>query len=59
MTTLRKIHDEMHSYNRATAPGSECNAWQDFVVDSDDRLGMSPWDDKGFETETPEDFAAY
>lgn len=43
--TLRELTEEMRTYNRIVAYGSECSAWQDFVDDCCLVVGCSPWDD--------------
>lgn len=43
--TLADVHAEMKRYNRSVAPGSECNAWQDFVADSYATHKCAPWVD--------------
>lgn len=59
MTTLNTIHDIVRAYNRQAAPGSECNAWQNFVSDTYSRFGIAPWNDGAFDIEVPKDFADY
>jgi hypothetical protein len=57
--TLQELREIMETYNRDVAPGSECNAWGDFVEDCYDKLGCSPWDDNRQTEELDRDFAAY
>jgi hypothetical protein len=59
MTTISKITNEMKLYNRFAAPGSECNAWQDFHADCHARFGFGPDDDAARCLIAPEDFVEY
>lgn len=42
---LEYLTERMHEFNRSVAPGTECEAWQDFVNDCMEVLGTMPWDD--------------
>ena len=59
VTYLSEITEEMETFNSSVAPGSECNAWADYVGDACERLGMEPWDGRAEWTAVPEDFAEY
>lgn len=59
MTTLKSVHDEMLRFNAYAAPGSECNAWQDFVADSFKEYGVGPWSDAAHDIEVSRAFAVY
>jgi hypothetical protein len=59
MATIDAIYTSMKRFNNAAAPGSECNAWQDFVAESYNRLGFAPWADEHWQDELPDEFATY
>ena len=49
ITTLNKL---MRDYNRTVAPGSECDAWGDYVDDCCLMLKNTPWDLENSRPET-------
>jgi hypothetical protein len=49
----------MAAYNRQVAPGSECNAWQDFVAECHRNYFIAPWDDLAAITVVDSAFVGY
>jgi hypothetical protein len=41
---LSYLTRRMHEFNAHVAPGSECNAWQDYVEHVHGYFGVMPWD---------------
>ncbi len=61
MTNLYDLYVAMETYNNRVAYGSECHAWQDFVNDAYQIIGMAPWDDRNADPETsvPDNFLRF
>lgn len=59
MTTLAELNNWMKEYNGECAPGSECNAWQDFVQSAYEDYKVAPWSDEALEITVDDDFADY
>lgn len=51
--TLQDLTDFMRRYNRFAAPGSECNAWQDYVQDCYTIYLVPPWHEEELEVSEP------
>ena len=57
--TLDELIQEMRAYNRTVAQDSECDAWQDFVVECFSRYEVGPWDDAVPEVQAAQGFVDY
>ncbi len=57
--TLADLTVKMREYNRSAAPGSECNAWQDYIADAVELCGCAPWDCDYEDANVPRDFGWY
>ena len=55
--TAEILTAKMRDYNRSVAPGSECNAWQDYWADFHEEHGFGP--STYPETEVGQSFADY
>lgn len=56
---LETMTGRMRDYNSSVAPGSECNAWADYVADCRQRLAAMPWDDGARYAAIPDGMADY
>lgn len=56
---LFELTESMRDYNADVAPGSECNAWQDFVGACFADYKIAPWDDKAADMDVENEFADY
>ena len=56
---LKEINEALVFFNREVSPGSECEAWGDFVAECYKNFGIAPWDDGADAVEVPLDMSAY
>lgn len=57
--SIATVTEAMRAYNREVAPGSECNAWQDYIDDCVERYDATPWVIAECKRVIEEDFADY
>lgn len=57
--TLTELTMHMRSFNRCAAPGSECNAWQDYLQDMKVIYGVNVMHDTDDEIDVSEETETY